>query len=88
MKPVGQLQNGSARFTTAVKDMACFEVGWLDGFKTGWIDTNAIVAGQLIFRSANLFSNLPTYSLVVLTVRFEIAWLDEFETTDGATQIQ
>ena len=47
--------------------LACFEAswpdswpasksaGWMDGFETGWMDTNAVVTGQLICQSANGF---------------------------------
>ena len=30
------------------KIMAHFKTGWLEGFETGWVDTNAVVTGQLI----------------------------------------
>ena len=36
---------------------ACFQVGWLDGFETGWVDANVVVTDQLICRSAVALSS-------------------------------
>ena len=55
----------ASRLCDRTKIMARFETGWLDGFKTGSVDTYATVTGQLICRSAYVPNScLPNLRIV------------------------
>ena len=54
--------------------MASFEASWLDGFETGWIDKNAVVAGQLIHQSFEQFiSKSPGWSKLAGSTQTRVA---------------